>query len=266
MIKIIKAGALAIGVAACFVMAQAAEAGTLNLTRDTTNFTGGVGGGEFGISNFTGGTIATANPPMKVTGYDFQSFCMQGASVLNGVQPFTWILSTKVDLVGKDLTAGAAYLYTNFWNGTGFNETGVGFFGTNPASTNYTFTYNYTLGSGRTTSADDLQEAIWWYQTEWQNGFQNAGEFAALSANAKALVDAAAVATSSGGSWFNQFGANGIGAARILVLFDKNGAPQQDILVLVAVPLPSSALLGLGLMTGLGVVSLVRRRRRNVLA
>jgi hypothetical protein len=269
MMKTIKAGALAAGIAVCFAMAQAAEAGTLNLTRNTSSvngYTGSVGGGEFGISNVSpANTFQPATSPMKVTGFDFQSFCVESGQGLSGSQPFNWTINTKVNGTGTALNAATAYLYENFYFGNTFTATGKSMLSdgsgldSGSASTTHTYSYTYTLGSGRTSSADDLQEAIWWLMGQWQNTFSS------LTSNARQLVNIATLQTTTGGAWFNQFGANGIDAVRILTLTDQTGAAQQDILALLPVPLPSSALLGLGLMAGLGAVGVYRRRRNQSL-
>lgn len=270
MIKALKVGALAVGIAAGFAMAQSAEAGTLNITADTTNFTGGIGGGEFGVSNVSpANSFQTAGSPMKIAAYDFQTFCVEGGADLAGQQPFNWSLSTKVNNTGTSLNAATAYLYTQFWFGNTFTATGKSMLSdgsgidNSSSSTTHTYTYNYTQGSNRISSANDVQEAIWWFMGQWQAGFGG------LSSGAQNLVNIATLQTSSGGAWNSQFGSSGLGslgAVRILVLTGQDGSAKQDVLVLVPVPLPSSALLGLGLMAGLGAIGIVRRRRSQTLA
>jgi hypothetical protein len=279
MTKALRIGALAVGIAASFVMAQAAEAGTLNLTRDPAAYTADIGGGEFGISNVTGGGgFRTATPPMKLPGFDFQSFCVEGGQDLSGSQPFTWTLETAVNGTGTALNSKVAYLYTIFWFGAnGFTETGKSMLADgsgldgSSASAQHTFNYNYTPGNlpgERTTYAKDLQEAIWWLMGQWQ------GAFSSLTANAREMVNLATISTSTGGLWNTFLGANSIGAVRILSLTSAAGVPQQDILVLLEtgtpttfmtpVPLPSSALMGLGLMAGIGAIGFIRRRRQTL--
>jgi len=277
----LRIGALALGIAASFVMAQSADAGTLTLTRNTTDangFTGNIGGGEFGINITSGSGFATAPAPMKISSYDFQTFCVEGGQDLSGGQPFTYTSGLAVNGTGTPLNSKVAFLYTIFYYGAssfGFNETGQSMLADgsgldgSSGSAQHFFNYNYTPGVGRKSSAEDLQEAIWFLMGQWQ------GAFSGLTTQAREMVNLAYISTSTPtGLWFNYLGANSTGAVRILSLTSTAGVPQQDVLALLEtgtpqvfitpVPLPSSALMGLGLMAGLGAVGLVRRRRQTL--
>lgn len=216
-----------------------AEAGTITLHSDQSRYTGNIGGGEFGATAFSGMDVAFT--PAKLTGVSgaqdtvFQTFCVEGGASLPLDTSLNWTLSNSINNSGTPIHAQTAYLFTQFWNGvlTGPN-------------------YNYTLGSGRTSSANDLQEAIWYFE-----GFFPGGS---LSSNAQSYVNQANTAVAAGGSWFGK----GIGDVRVLVLTDSAGNPKQDVLVLLSVPLPPAALLGLGLIAGLGAITVVRRRRSLV--
>jgi len=283
--KAIRNVALAVGISASFVMAQAAQADTLNLTRNTNNpagtgFTGSVGGGEFGASNVSpANSFQAAFSPMKVSGYDFQTFCIEGGASLSDQQPYNWSIQTAVNGNGTPLNSKVAYLYTVFWFGiNGLTESGKsmlsdgsGLDGTSGTAT-HTFSYDYTLGTSRMSAATDMQEAIWWLMGQWQNSFSS------LTSGAREYVNMAYISTATGGKWDTATGGNGatsLGAVRILTLTDQQNHAQQDVLVLIPtgtpttfnitpVPLPSSALMGLGLMAGIGAIGFIRRRRQTL--
>jgi hypothetical protein len=221
-----------------------AEAGTITLhsTQGQGQYTGNSGGGEFGVTAFSGAAVPTSpmviNNVSGLTNTIFQTFCVEGGVGLPLDTSLTWSLSTKVNNDNsKPLHDQTAYLYTQFWNGSLSNPT-----------------YVSSLGSGRVSSADDLQQAIWFIEGYWL------GSFSSLTSGAQSYVTQANTAVAAGGSWFGK----GLGDVRVLVLTDSTGtANYQDVLVLLAVPLPPAALLGLALIGGLGVAGAVRRRRRT---
>jgi hypothetical protein len=214
---------------------------------------------------------------MKVSGFDFQTFCIEGGASLSDSQPYTWSVSTQVNGNGTALNSKVAYLYTVFWFGiNGLTESGKSMLSDGSgldsatSTTTHTFSYDYTLGTNRKNAATDMQEAIWWLLGQWQNTFSS------LTSGAREYVNMAYISTATGGKWdiATGNGATSLGAVRILNLVDTLGNPQQDVLVLLPqgtpqtfmtpVPLPSSALMGLGLMAGLGAVGLIRRRRQTL--
>jgi hypothetical protein len=230
-----------VGIAA---FSATAEAGTITLhsTVGNSKYTGSIGGGEFGVTAFSGLAIPTS--PARITGSNgnpgdtvFQTFCIEGGQTLSFDTSLNFSVSTSVNNSGTPITAQTAYLYTQFWNGN-LNVTG--------------FNYNYTMGSGRVASADALQVAIWYFEGQFQGSITPGSD-------AEDLINAANTAVASGGVWFGK----GLGDVRVLVLTDSAGNVQQDVLVLLAVPLPPAALLGLALIGGLGVAGAVRRRRRT---
>lgn len=184
------------------------ETGTMFVHRDAgaTGYTGNFGGGEFGIYNFSNLSLLPAlGPNVKVNGFDFQTFCIESNTdpLPQDVQ-LNWTVSSFVN--GNTLTPvqpGTAYLYTQFWNGTLSG-------------------YDYTLGSGREHSADELQEAIWFFQGKWQGS---------LDAEAQAYVDAANAAVA--GSWGNT-----IGDVRALVTTYGNSATQDVLVRITTAPPP----------------------------
>jgi len=270
-------------------LAQSAQAGDIELLSDPTRYTmaefnspnvGPVDGGEFGVraSNFTGLTP----PPMGAGVADnganngqgwpgrslFQTFCLElnegvvthnqhnaDVEVAGPHAVYQWSLDSQAVGGGRfgnggggpgdPISAQTAYLYSNFWNATL-----VG--------------YNYVFGAGRLASARDLQLAIWYFEDELNssdgtpNGLKPS--LALLTPGANAFITAANLAVSSG-AW------SGIANVRVLNLttFNAQGQIVQVQSVLVLVPLPPAAWLGLGLMTAMGAVGLIRRRKQQAL-
>ena len=169
----------------------------------------------------------------------FQTFCVERteyvASPMDIVVSTTFIDESTVlgagdgshaiwgsKTYGDNLDDRTAYLYTQFATGT---LTG----------------YDYTL-AGRSTSAGDLQNAIWWIEGE---GGANNG-FVALADTAVAF----------GGEWYGK----GIGDVRILNTWAPGRIGEwdykkQDQLYLV--PVPAAVLLG---MLGLSVAGIKLRK------
>ncbi len=131
---------------------------------------------------------------------------------------------------GDDLDPMTAYLYTKFATGTLLSLNG--------------YSYDYTPGSGRQTSADQLQRAIWAIEGEYTLTGSDSMATAWKSA-AQTAVDA--------GTWV------GIGDVRVLQMYkqvsDSDFDLKQDQLYLT--PIPGAAILGI---LGLGVVSLKLRK------
>jgi hypothetical protein len=224
-------------------LSATAEAGTITLHRDDTKYTADIGGGEFGATAFSGADIPTA--PMRMNNFSgvtntiFQTFCVEGGTHVSLDQTLNWTLSGNINGNGATpLHDKTAYLFTQFWNGNLYSGA------------------EGQLGSTRIANAKDLQEAIWFIEGQWQ------GTFSTLTAGAQSLYNQATTAVAQGGAWFGK----GLGDVRVLVLTDSSGAAMQDVLILLSVPLPPAALLGLGLIGGLGVVGLVRRRRQSIVS
>ena len=232
-------------------MGQVAEAGTLTLARDRTQYQGEFGGGEFKVVTYDCSTVASMGTGVNLGGV-FQTFCLerdehldfQGA--LLDCELNTEAVAGGVGGPSPDpLDGRTAYLFNRFWNGT-LDDEG----------------YDYTAGAGRVDSATALQLAIWYFEEELGAGSDQEGNpifdiTAAYNGNAlaKHFVDVANANAD----------ANDIGQVRVLNLTrdDHHGLQHQDVLVVTAVPLPSAALLGLGLMSGVGAFELIRRRRRT---
>jgi hypothetical protein len=270
-------------------LAQTARAADIELLSDPTRYTmgefnapnvGPVDGGEFGvrISNFTGLTPppmaagVADNGPNNGQGWSgsslFQTFCLElnegvvthnqhNSDVAVSGPHAVYQYSVDSAAVGggrfgnggggpsDPISSQTAYLYYNFWNGTLAG-------------------YTYAFGAGRLLSARDLQLAIWYFEDELNssdgtpNGLKP--NLALLTAGANAFITAANNAVSSG-AW------SGIANVRVLNLTTVNatGGVVQIQSVLVLVPLPPAAWLGLGLMTAMGAVGLIRRRKQQAL-
>ncbi len=246
-------GALAL-VTLGLAFTQAAEAGTIAVTRDTAKYSGtpgGFGGGEMGATSFTGTggtTLVAMGPGVSVGGNVFQTFCVDTTTSISTGVNYNWTVSTAASPGGfsggnpDPLDARTAFLVDAFWHGT---LTG----------------YNYAQGGGRVSSATSLQLAIWQLEGEIQPGALTT----AYNGNAQAQAwVAAANAAVTGGSW------SGLGDVRVLNLTTDAGQPGQSLIVEVVtvtpVPLPSAALMGLGLMAGLTGVGVLRRNKRRALA
>jgi len=237
-------------IAACLGLAQAAHADTLTIARDYTNYTmgtsvsGHTGGGEWGVSSINGLTPPSMGSGVGISGNVFQSFCLERNETLSP-GTYNWSLDTGARNGGvggatsnfDPIGAATAILFTKFWNGTLTNYGGTG------------NSYNYTAGSGRVSTAGELQDAIWYLEGELTSSQVDHTSLAWAWAQ-QALTDAGS--------------STDIGNVRVLVLTDSGGGNHQDILVLI--PLPPAAMLGLGLLSAIGVAGLIRRRKTQALA
>lgn len=206
----------AVGLSVVTSQKASAESGTAQFTRDSVNWGGVGGGGEFGCKFVSGGlTMPAQGAGVQIAPSDFQTFCLENNEVLpyaevpNYGDIVDWTLNTGAvngglsgqTLPGFDpISNETAYLYTRFWDGNLPN-------------------YDYTPGAGRRTSAGELQFAIWHLE----------GEFSAdLTANghvqAQAWVD---LATANAGA--------DIGDVRVLNV-TLAGDLKQDVLVRVTQP------------------------------
>lgn len=226
-------------------LATAAQADTISIDRDTSNYSGSLGGGEDKVLSFSGG-VPSMGSGVGVSGGVFQTFCLESDVGISINTTYNYTVGTGASNGGVSgqtstnfdpLDAKTAYLYTKFWQGTLSN-------------------YTYTLGSGRASSALSLQLAIWKIEGELVGTLQTAYD---NNSQAQSWVTEATNAVATGGSWAGK----GIDNVRVLNLTDSSGNDVQSLLVLV--PVPPALLSGLGLLAGLGGVGLLRRRNRRAL-
>jgi hypothetical protein len=242
------AAKLAVGVLTlCFGLVTAAQADSITLTRDTGKYTSSMGG-EFAATSFSGATLSSAGSGVLVSGSSLQTFCLEANESVSMGTSYNWTLSTGAVAGGYSggnpdtISSETAYLFHQFWKGTLSG-------------------YTYTQGASRVSSATSLQLALW--KLEGELGTTALTNAYNSNLQAQSWVSAAQLAVSSG-TW------SGLGDVKVLNLTTSSGANAQSMLVEVttpvsAVPLPPSALLGLGLMAALSGVGVMRQRSRKSL-
>ncbi len=228
----------------------------VTLYQDLSNYSSGVGG-EF--SARPDAALLSANPALA--GYSsatagltaaspyFQTFCIEVAEEFTPGAAYNVTINDKAlynggQFPGGDpITFGTAWLYSQFAAGTLSG-------------------YDYSYGSGRTVSAGDLQQAIWYLEGEVTG-------LVAGSADGTAFYNTAALALS--GTINNA--ANGAYSVVALNLWTpngdgSNGAAAQDQLMVVpgttAVPEPDVVSFGILVLLPLGfykVRALIRRQK-----
>lgn len=247
------AAAMAVGLFAIssFGMTQVAEAGQIKIEVNDnagTGYWGANGGGEFKVTTFSGSGSFVPTPVFgngtanaKFSDGIFQTFCLERNEGIDTYNTFDFTIGDSAVAGGisggspNPLDAMTAYLYTKFWLGT---LTG----------------YNYTPGTARINSATALQLAIWKIEGELAGDANHPDLTAQYNANSLAVQFYNDALANNNGS---------IGLVRVLNL-TLSGENKQSLLVLT-LPIPSSAWLGLGMMSVLGVVGVIRRRKRQAL-
>jgi hypothetical protein len=201
-------------------------------------------GGEFtlyspDLASYISSYYSAAQDQVAGSTPNFQTFCVEGNEY---IYPNTtsYVGFSGVSFDGDTLSKGAAYLYSQFASG--------GNFGGNA-------TYNY--GAGRSTTAGELQDAIWALMNgqEGQTAANNSGNPFLIAAEAQ-FGGTFAGADAAGGAGFD--------GVYILDLWADNGpidvqsgaTAQQDQLIWEAPPTPTPnvpdagttmTLLGMGL-------------------
>lgn len=217
----------------------------VTLYQNTSNYSYGDGGEFNAVPNaallsvnptLSGYVAATADP--TAANPNFQTFCIETMEYFSPGGTYDVTISQDVMYDGglfpdgEAITMGTAWLYSQFAAGT-----------LNPISE----PYDYTYGSGRVSTAGDLQQALWYLQGEQPlvgNGANGTDYYnaavAALGANINNPSD----------------GAYGVVA---LNLWDPNNsdAPSQDQLMIV----PEPATLALVGLSGLATFLSIRRRK-----
>jgi hypothetical protein len=225
---------------------------TVVLLDDQSQYSYGVGGEfravgnaaldsgiDFGAySALTSGTIS-AGTDGSASGYNsglngetyFQTFCIQTTVEFS---PGT----TYNASAGDTIAIGTAWLYSQFASGALANHA-------------YTESYNYAYGGGRTATAADLQNAIWWIQSNGAVGARN--NFVVDAETALGLNDSQIVLDGNGA----------YGVASLDLSTITGGTAAQDQLVIV--PEPTTVVAGALLLLPLGA-STLRVLRRNRIA
>jgi len=198
---------------------------------------GSTGGGEFGVMK--GPNFNTDS---------FRTFCVQTSEFLDFSSYFKVgnISTSSVVLTPHTLEAGTAFLYTKFRDGTLAD-------------------YNYSANTqAHIDSANALQLAIWALQGQ-SGGSQNAYYYYALDAvDLDSSLSNVLNVYGDTNLWNNGVTNFGIGGVRIanMIYSDANGTNgvnAQDQLVLV--PTPTASYAGMGLLSGLACVGLLKKRR-----
>lgn len=231
------AGALAVASLALSTAVRA-ESGTITVVRNASTvdgYTADIGGGEFGVTQFSGMALPAQGANVAVGGDLFQTYCLEGNEHLPSGAA-NWTLDTAAHLGGNGgqtspgrdpLSPESAYLFSQFWNGNlaGFDYLPLG--GADPSA---------SYGTNRRSSAYDLQLALWYLEDELlgSNVTGPGGHFGwnFLTTRAQGWVTDAFTQTAPGGSWSATWGAGSIGNVGVLVLTDAAGAVAQDVLVL----------------------------------
>ena len=238
------------GLVGILVVPAVQAAMQVTLYQDLSNYSFSDGGEFSAVPNaallsvnptLAGYTSATADP----TSPYFQTFCIETGEFFYPGSTYNVTISYDIYYdggmfpSGSPITMGTAWLYSQFAAGT--------LIGSGPLS------YDYTYGSGRTTMAGDLQQAIWYLQGE-ETSLINAGS----GADGTTFYNAAVSAL--GGTINNAAnGAYGVVALNLWApnLDGSNGTGAQDQLMVVpeasfVVPEPSTASFGLFFLLILG--------------
>ena len=246
-------------VLACLVGILAAPAAQaemqVTLYQNLSNYSYGVGG-EFSAqpdaallsANPASAGYAPATADLTAVNPYFQTFCIEVAEEFTPGTVYNVTINDKALYnggqfpAGDPITFGTAWLYSQFAAGTLSG-------------------YDYTYGNGRTVSAGDLQQAIWYLQGE-VTSLVNGG------ADGTAFYNTAASAL--GGTINNAAnGAYGVVALNLWVPNEdgSNGAAAQDQLMVIpetsTVPEPSVVSFGLLLLLPLGMykaTALIKRQ------
>jgi hypothetical protein len=222
-------------------LAKSAEAGTIEVTNNTDTFTGLYGGGEIAVAQYSGSPgYASLGTGVQVSPWLFQTFCVE---VNENLQYGTLLNFTASDSAVQGgtgggspdpLSAATAWLFTQFWNGVLEG-------------------YDYDTTGDRTDSATALQLAIWQLEDEIDGNSALESHYDGNSVAQGWVSDALSA------------GWDDIGDVMVLNLTNNDGGHLQSLLVVTPIPLPPAALLGLGLLGGVGGLGLLRRRARRTL-
>jgi len=174
----------------------------------------------------------------------FQSFCIERGAYVQAEPATTYNVAVSGNVMdsGVPLTPEAAYLYTQFRNGTLAG-------------------YDYAAGAGRADSARSLQAALWYVQGQGSDLVDllnpNPAWVPVGAGSSEALLAQQFVDEATASGWTS------IGNVRVLNLYTigtKTCIDNQDMLGLVpAVPAPGALVLG-----GIGAALVGWSRRRRI--
>jgi len=228
------------GLVAVFAVPAVQAQMQVTLYQDINNYSYGVGGEFRAVPNadllstanptLAGYTVVTADPTVPY----FQTFCVETAEEFTPGSTYDVSFSYNIKYQGgaflpngAPITMGTAWLYSQFAAGT--------LIGSGPLP------YDYTYGGGRTGTAGDLQEAIWYLQGE--AALVNGG------ADGTAFVNAAVSALGA------NYTAPADGAFGVVVMnLTSGGGNNQDQLMevpnpdLLVVPVPEPGVVSFGLL------------------
>ena len=229
-----------IGVAAAVGLTAAAlGAGEQIKIIDIDAWGPGCSGGPFEVQPISFGFTPGGTGQHGAAANNFLTFCVETNEYLSEGKTYDVVFNTDAVNGGSGggnpdpLDAMTACLYTAFIKGTLDDKL---------LTNGHTFTY------GSEPDGKDLQQAIWVIENE--GGLT----YASLSTLGKGIYDLAKADVATGGEWYNKRGANSIGHVRVMNL-SQDGNDNQDLLVLI--PLPAPACLGLVGLIGVGIL---RRR------
>ena len=231
-----------------------AFADTLTLSLGPAGTQAGIGG-EFQVSNVSGGLAATAgaNYAAGVTAFhlgggnasvmnSFETFCIEYNEEFSPGGNYNYAISSAAikggTTTGDPLSKGTALLYSEFAQGI-------------------LPSYDYTPGSGRISTAGDLQNAIWWLEGEisLSTSQVNANVFLTGANGAVTLFGSEAAAKSDAAAGLYGVYAINLGPAPLF--------PNQDQLIYTgggASPLPDGGATLLRLSAGFGGLAWLRRK------
>lgn len=225
-----------LSLASVAAVAQSISAATVKLSNSQIS---GSSGGPFTA------TVVSGPIGIYATNATFNTFCLEHGENFSPNQTYWAVVSDRA-VFGANGTNGSgfdllnpqtAYLYTNYMKGT--------------------MTSVVASWTGSDGDKKALQDAIWQQEGETGANINTSGATAGL----RNLLQTAANAAVAG-SWGNT-----IGNVRVLQLWTSQGTAgtqagkAQDQLVLV--PTPQASLAGMSLLGVMGVLGIIKRRRRN---
>lgn len=254
-------------IGALVLSAQPAHAGDMEASLTPySHSTGAPGqGGEFKVTEFSGSyitpdsAVTTSHDGVSSTGGLFHSFCVERNEYFSGIATYELNDGTVRGGVGGQtspnydaLDGKTAKLFYMFWTNQWDITTA------DAGLTDVSYRYAGSGSTARYTDAEDLQLAIWFLEGEISTSALGTAD----NGKAQDMIDLAGQLT-----WadLGKGGWSGIGGVKVLNTYAANGTThKQDMLVVI--PLPAGAWMGLAMLAGLAIVSLRRRRQLRSLA